>query len=544
MSIYLRWAELPARKDVYTYAGTTRWGNHDLYPIPRKERTYGQVDYFVYWMVSCLSVSNFSSASAYIALGLTAGETIGAVFLGACFSAATAVFAARPGQDHAMGYTVMNRATYGMWGTLIPYTVVLLGGIVFSGMQAYSGGLAVTLLIGAVIPSFHNLQNTLPESSATTTKNIIGFFIYIAIYLPIAYFTPPHKLQKFLYLSIFMTAVCFAGLLGWIIHANGGHVNMLSSNITLTASDRAFRIVQCASTISGSWSGAAERFSDWTRFAKKKNSPYIGMTVGLALAVVLSAVIGAVVTSAATEVYPDLVNWNPITLLLNVQDAFYTPKCRVATFFAGVALLTSQIYNNYAQNTVPWGMDMVGLLPKYLSIRRGCILIILLTIIVQPWRFFSQAEIFVQILSVLTLFVGASTYVLCVDYWIIRRRQWKIPDLFMGKGSIYWYTGGWNFRVVIALVMGMWPSMPGLVWDITGTHEGSAWVRVFQINYFVGMPISVVTFLLLCWTFPPLGCGIQENLDEQVGMVIEGLEVVGGKGPSGGVEELKGEKSV
>lgn len=30
-------------------------------------------------------------------------------------------------------------------------------------MQAYSGGLAVTLLIGAVIPGFHNLRNTLPE---------------------------------------------------------------------------------------------------------------------------------------------------------------------------------------------------------------------------------------------------------------------------------------------------------------------------------------------------------------------------------------------
>lgn len=47
---FLRWAELPARKDVYSYAGTTRWGNHDLYPIPRKERTYNQLDYFVYWM--------------------------------------------------------------------------------------------------------------------------------------------------------------------------------------------------------------------------------------------------------------------------------------------------------------------------------------------------------------------------------------------------------------------------------------------------------------------------------------------------------------
>lgn len=319
---------------------------------------------------------------------------------------------------------------------------------------------------------------------------------------------------------------------------------MLSSPITLTASDRAFRIIQCASTISGSWSGAAERFSDWTRLAKKKNAPYIGMTLGLALAVTLSAVIGAVVTSAATEVYPDLVNWNPVTLLLNVQEAFYTPKCRAATFFAGIALLTSQIYNNFAQNTVPWGMDMVGLLPKYLSIRRGSILLIILTIIVQPWRFFSQAAIVVQILSVLTLFVGASTYVLIVDYWIIRQRRWKIPDLFMGRGSIYWYTGGWNFRTVGALGMGMWPSMPGLVWDITGTHGGSSWIRVFQINYFVGMPISVATYLLLCWAFPPKGRGIQENLDEQDGMVIEGVEVVGEKSPTSGVDEVKGEKSV
>jgi NCS1 family nucleobase:cation symporter-1 len=107
-------------------------------------------------------------------------------------------------------------------------------------------------------------------SAATTTPNIIGFFIYIAPYLPIAYFTPPHRLQKFLYVSITMTVVCFAGMLGWIIHANGGKVDMLSTTINITASDRAFRIVQCASTISGSWVGVAKRISDWTRFAKKK----------------------------------------------------------------------------------------------------------------------------------------------------------------------------------------------------------------------------------------------------------------------------------
>lgn len=74
---------------------------------------YDRLTCFIEWLLTTtricgLTVSNFSSASAYIALGLTAGETIGAVFLGACFSAATAVVAARPGQDHALGYVSIS----------------------------------------------------------------------------------------------------------------------------------------------------------------------------------------------------------------------------------------------------------------------------------------------------------------------------------------------------------------------------------------------------------------------------------------------------
>ena len=51
---WLEWAELPPRKDVYSYYGTTKWGNHDLYPIPMKERQFNTgllciLDY--YWCV-------------------------------------------------------------------------------------------------------------------------------------------------------------------------------------------------------------------------------------------------------------------------------------------------------------------------------------------------------------------------------------------------------------------------------------------------------------------------------------------------------------
>lgn len=51
------------------------------------------------------------------------------------------------------------------------------------------------------------------------------------------------------------------------------------------------------------------------------------------------------------------------------------------------------------QNTVSCGMDLAGLVPKYLTMRRGGLLICVLGILIQPWRFLSQAETFLTVLS-------------------------------------------------------------------------------------------------------------------------------------------------
>lgn len=49
--------------------------------------------------------------------------------------------------------------------------------------------------------------------------------------------------------------------------------------------------------------------------------------------------------------------------------------------------------------------------------------------------------------------------VLMISSWIIRKRNWKIPDLYVGNSSgIYWYTMGMNWRAFLAWTMGIWPS--------------------------------------------------------------------------------------
>jgi NCS1 family nucleobase:cation symporter-1 len=104
MSKYFKWAELPAREDVYTYDGTTRWGNHDLYPIPKKERTYGYLGFYSYYLVSGISVSGYSIGSAYVAAGLSAQETIGAVLVGAIFASLNACLGVQVGIDKSLGF--------------------------------------------------------------------------------------------------------------------------------------------------------------------------------------------------------------------------------------------------------------------------------------------------------------------------------------------------------------------------------------------------------------------------------------------------------
>jgi NCS1 family nucleobase:cation symporter-1 len=47
-----------------------------------------------------------------------------------------------------------------------------------------------------------------------------------------------------------------------------------------------------------------------------------------------------------------------------------------------------------------------------------------------------------------------------VDYFVIRKRKLVIPDLFIGDdSSIYWYTKGFNWRAIAALLLAMWISI-------------------------------------------------------------------------------------
>jgi cytosine/uracil/thiamine/allantoin permease len=81
-------------------------------------------------------------------------------------------------------------------------------------------------------------------SAGTTTKGMIGFFLYIITYLPIIIFIKPHKLEKFMWPAFIGIVGTVFGIMAWAVHNNGGSAgDLVHPGITLTSSARGFRFV-------------------------------------------------------------------------------------------------------------------------------------------------------------------------------------------------------------------------------------------------------------------------------------------------------------
>lgn len=103
-----------------------------------------------------------------------------------------------------------------------PLSLLFNVDLVFSfGIQAYWGGLAVTVILASIFPSFEHMKNTLPESADITTQELIGFIIYIIVFTPLM-LVHPRRFHKYLFYIFGGVLATMVGLFIWAISANGG----------------------------------------------------------------------------------------------------------------------------------------------------------------------------------------------------------------------------------------------------------------------------------------------------------------------------------
>ena len=77
---------------------------------------------------------------------------------------------------------------------------------------------------------------------------------------------------------------------------------------------------------------------------------------------------------------------------------------------------------------------------------------------------------------------------LIADYWIVRKQQLRLEDLYLADGA-YRYSGGWHMPGVVATLAGCAAAWAGLIIP--------ALRPVYDYAWFVGFGVSLVVYLAL-----------------------------------------------
>ncbi|KAJ3498897.1 hypothetical protein NLG97_g759 [Lecanicillium saksenae] len=492
---------LQCPKDEDADYDNTQWCNRDLIPIPPERRTYAA------WSFVGCCISAWSTGSTLLALGLSPPQAIGVVIVGGVLTGLLAVACGWMGAHHHIGFTVSSRASWGMRGAYFPVMLRVFTSCIWFGIQAFWGGQATRVLISSLIPAFAHMKNYFLESSHLETKDFIGLVIWMAIFIP-GLLIRPEKLQIPFVLCFFLFCGCCIGLLSWSVSQASGAGAMFSQPSTAPSVGWAFFFG--ITSILGAWGSGTLGQSDWTRYAKTKYAPVPSQLIASPASIAVTAIVGIIATSASRDVLGEII-WNPIFLLAAILEHYdYSSRARAGVFFASIGLVAAQFSNKISVvlNSVSCGMDMAGLWPKYINIRRGAYIMAAVGIAVQPWQLLTTAEKFLQVLSSFGVFVAPATGIMLADYHLVRRRKLKLDHLYVGdKTSIYWFCHGLNWRAFVVFAMCSWPLLPGLVAKVNNYTDSEyvPWIRLHNLTFLVGVAWSFALFWVLNIVAPPQG---------------------------------------
>lgn len=197
--------------------------------------------------------------------------------------------------------------------------------------------------------------------------------------------------------------------------------------------------------------------------------------------------------------------WNPYDLLNGILDHGYTSPARAGVFFAAASFAFATLGTSIACNFIPFAADVTCLLPKYLNIVRGQFLCLIIAFAIVPWRIVTSASGFLNFLNGYSIFQGPVVAIMIVDYFILRRGNITIPDLFTTSSSgVYYYFNGVNMRAYTAFVIGFLLPLPGFIESFGTSSLSEAASNMYALGWELSFVVGGLAYLVmgLVWPVP------------------------------------------
>lgn len=349
------------------------------------------------------------------------------------------------------------------------------------------------------------MPNTFGPNMPATTDQFVGFVVFWFLSTPFLWLRP----EKFKIPFQIICTWCGVGMLAWMIWALSvakGVGPLWSAGQSIPAGSRfnsSWLIMAGINQGIGGLAAGITNGSDFSRYASARRHYVYSTITSCFITGILVSFVGLVTASAAQKIYGE-VYWNPPDLLMVMMDnGNGSSKARAGVFFLSAGFAFTAMFENICGNAIAGGIDLAGLFPRYIDIRRGAIITFVAAWIVQPWQLINRATTFIAVLSSFSVFLAPIIGIMATDYYLLRKRKIRLTHLYRTTDSCYYFWKGINWRAIPAWICGWAPTIGGLVVTVRGdVSPPRALVQLYYMAFLVGFFISAAVFYGLNVIFP------------------------------------------
>jgi NCS1 family nucleobase:cation symporter-1 len=234
----------------------------------------------------------------------------------------------------------------------------------------------------------------------------------------------------------------------------------------------------------GFWATMSISIADITRYSKTQKEQVAGQFIGLPGTMILYSFVGIFVTCASVVVFDDVLiradaPWDPAALLAKFKDP-------AVVIVSQIFLIIATLSTNIAANVIAPANAFANVMPKKVTFRTGGIITAVIGIIICPWWIINHIVPFLLFVSSL---LGPVVAILICDYFLIRKTELNITDLFKTNGEYAFGGSGFNKAAMLAFLVGVVAAGIGKFIPAVSF--------LYDLSWFTGFTISFVLYWLL-----------------------------------------------
>jgi NCS1 family nucleobase:cation symporter-1 len=406
--------------------------NPDLMPIPRSQQKYGGWT----WMLMMFSMNTcipmFFLGPIGQGLGLNLWQAIWGSLIGNFFAVLVMWLNGVAGIKYGLNYPVQLRSSFGFGGGHVPVVLRGLAGLMWFGIEAWAGSLAITMIVVKLtgVPA--------DQVTAVAIKYmIIALVVYLGSFVLVMLFGLQGIGQMANWAGPIML-IYFIWLVIWLLtraEFKPNIPNLWTSKVSyFSIPFLAYLAVQ-----TNWWATVALNISDISRGINpdKKGAFGTGLFVGIVLCQILGTFLGFTAATLTGTILPQeiIVKYSP------------------ATIWAIVGLLFAFL--------APWSTDMTAnsiplfnILMSTFKLRWKPAVIIgtIITFFVVPWWHVQSGQQYIDYIQAWAgnygILLGPIAGIMIADYWIIRKQKYDMQTLYTKPAKGRWKLSG--FLALIA----------------------------------------------------------------------------------------------